>query len=98
MAVVVERVERQHIVIHHRSREVDDRYTQFLKGLCVAIDALLISLTIIYGTYQVAIVELQLGIYKVSLVLLLPHILEADEAQDDSPQAGYENGKELLVI
>ena len=44
------------------------------------------------------VVELQLGIHKVSLILLLPHILEADEAQDDSPQAGNKDGKELRVI
>ena len=98
LAVVVERVGRQHIVVHHLARERDDRYAQLLEGLCVAAYALLVVFTIVDGTYEVTVVELQLGIDEVGLVLLLPRILEADEAQDDSPQADDQYGEQLLVV
>ena len=44
------------------------------------------------------IVQLQLGIQEVRLVLLFPHVLEADKTNDYRPQKSEQYQKQTLVI
>ena len=78
--VIVERVYRDGVVVDDRSREGDECYAQVVEGFLMRGYILFVRFALLDGHQQMVVVLLQLGAQELRLVLLLPQILESNEA------------------
>ena len=93
--MIVERIHRKHIVVHHLPRKGDDGDTQIVERLLVGGNVCLVLLAVLFYRFQqMPVLELELQAQIVRLVLLFTQILESDEAQDDTPRESNQHHKE----